>query len=158
MIIIPLACTLPNLLELNNYIQKATGNSPIRHFDANNIDPSKIGAVYSYIVALELFLGNKITRITEADQSLEHISLTFGLKCDTYEYLIFMDICSYKISNIKEELDSRDNKYYLIITMTLKEWKEYIFKYSINEVGDLKVIFDQFYHAFNRANLSELFL
>jgi hypothetical protein len=151
--ITPIAYTSLGWLEFDAFTTKATGHSPIRYLDDNKISP---GSIYAYIVSLELLLGNRIKRISQAQLSLNHINLSFAVECDAVDILMFNDIHAYKITKIKKV--ERSDIYHLLITMTLQEWKDTIVRNSTLK-GDkyLREVMNDFYYLFHKANLGELF-
>ena len=151
--IIPLSYTTPNWMSLDSFIERSVGQSAIRFLDENKMTP---GGLYSYIIALELLLGNKITRLDQANLSLPHITLSFGIECDEVDIILFMDIPGFKITN-PNKIDRQDI-YFLFVTATLKEWKDIIIL-NCRQQSDkyLKEIFNDFYELMKKANLGELF-
>lgn len=149
----PLSLTIPNWPELDTFVNNGTGISPVRYFDENKITP---GDIYSHIIALEIFCDNSIKRIEDANQSLEHISLTIGIECEENEVVLFNDVFARKIT--RYNMIGRRQRYFSLMTMTLLEWKEIIIKYCVRSVDfDMRKLFNELYQMMCRANLSELF-
>ncbi len=153
--IIPLAITAFDLSAFDQFAEKATSNSPIRHCDENKITDS--GNIYKYIICLEHFLGNKIINLSLANKSLNHISISFGVECE-YRFIdIFTDLYGHKINVTKKE--DYEDRYFIIISMTLKEWKEAIIE-NCKKFKDRTVrrTYYKFYELLKQTNLQELFL
>lgn len=152
--IIPLGMSVIDLMAFDQFAQKATDQSPIRHLDENKIIDS--GNLYKYIVALEYFLGNKITRLSLASKSLNHIYISFGIEAE-YRFIdIFTDLYGQKISVTKKE--DYEDRYFIIISLTLKDWKEAIIDNCASyKDRTVRRTYMQFYEFLKAMNLQELF-
>lgn len=149
----PLAFTTPGWLAFDTFVSSALGSSPIRFLDDNKISP---GSLYAYIIALEVLLGTNVKRISHAEASLDHISMSFAVECTENDLLLFNDLHVFKITKITTV--RRDEICFIFMTATLKEWKEIvIFNSRATTSLYLREIINGLYHIFHRANLGELF-
>ena len=151
-----LTYTSPDWMALDNFISRACGISPIRYFDENKITP---GSVYSHIIALELFISQgklRPTRLGLADRSLNHISLTFALECDSDELEMFQDLYAHRVT-ILSKVD-RYEVWFVLLTLTLKELKTTILRHCSRKSDKWhRVTYNAFYNLLQNANLGELF-
>ena len=151
--ITPMGITTPNWPELETFVTNATDISPIRFFDENKIS---VGSIYSHIVALELFLGNEITLIQDADRSLSHIHLSVAIECEDIDVVLFNDIFAQKIT--RSNRVNRRETYYILMSMTLREWKTLVIEHCQRKSDPmLRKLFNNFYDLLCQSKLTELF-
>jgi hypothetical protein len=153
----PISYSTPDWMAFDKFTTLATGKSPIRYFDEHTITP---GSLYSYIIAIELFLskGNwNHNRISKADVSLNHISLSFAIECDEMDYDVFMDLRCFRNTIVNRNMRSGDNTF-ILMSLTLKEWKDEIIRHnSVSTETWIRKVFNDFYMLFKQFGLSELF-